>query len=466
MAVSKQGSECSRCVELEARVAALEAQLAAAQKNSRNSSKPPSSDIVNPPPKANKRGPRKKRKRGGQPGHARHQRPRFEDHELDQIFEWRLRACPCCDGPLQDADQPPKCFQQMELEVSPVHVDEHRRVGQWCEKCQKLHYPALPEELAKAGLVGPRLTALVGWLHGVCHMSVSSIRKYFRDVIRIPISRGMLSKLIRKVSESLQDPYDELIRVLTEEDRLNVDETGHKDNGQRLWTWCFRAQLYTVFKISPSRGSDVLIEVLGKEFAGVLGCDYFSAYRKYMRLNENVGLQFCLAHLIRDVKFLAEHPNAKNRAYGQRLRELFRKLFHTIHRRDEYQSDDTFRLALERIRNDLCWEAGIEVVETKEAANMAERFYQHVDSYFRFITEPGIEPTNNVAEQAIRFVAVHRRMTQGTRSAAGQRWFERICTVAVTCQQQGRSAFDFLYDSITAMFSAEDSPSLLPIPAD
>ena len=366
MAVSKQGSECSRCVELEARVAALEAQLAAAQKNSRNSSKPPSSDIVNPPPKANKRGPRKKRKRGGQPGHARHQRPRFEDHELDQIFEWRLRACPCCVGPLQDADQPPKCFQQMELEVSPVHVDE----------------------------------------------------------------------------------------------------TGHKDNGQRLWTWCFRAQLYTVFKISPSRGSDVLIEVLGKEFAGVLGCDYFSAYRKYMRLNENVGLQFCLAHLIRDVKFLAEHPNAKNRAYGQRLRELFRKLFHTIHRRDEYQSDDTFRLALERIRNDLCWEAGIEVVETKEAANMAERFYQHVDSYFRFITEPGIETTNNVAEQAIRFVAVHRRMTQGTRSAAGQRWFERICTVAVTCQQQGRSAFDFLYDSITAMFSAEDSLSLLPIPAD
>ena len=466
MTESKQGSECSRCAELEARVAALEAQLAAAQKNSGNSSKPPSSDIVNPPPKTNKRGRRKNRKRGGQAGHPRHQRPRFEDHELDHIYEWRLPACPCCDGPLQDANQPPKRFQQMELETHPVRVDEHHRVGQWCEKCQKLHYPALPEELVKAGLVGPRLTALVGWLHGVCHMSVSSIRKYFRDVIRIPISRGMLSKLIRKVSESLQDPYDELLRVLAEEDRLNVDETGHKENGQRLWTWCFRAQLYTVFKISPSRGSDVLIEVLGKEFAGVLGCDYFSAYRKYMRLNENVGLQFCLAHLIRDVKFLAEHPDEKNRTYGQRLQELLRKLFRTIHRRDEYQSDDTFRRALERIRNDLCWEAGIDVVETKEAANMAERFYQHVDSYFRFITEPGIEPTNNVAEQAIRFVAVHRRMTQGTRSDAGRRWFERICTVAVTCQQQGRSAFDFLCDSITAMFSAEGSPSLLPIPAD
>lgn len=465
MAGSKQVSGCSRCAELEARVAALEAQLAAARKNSGNSSKPPSSDIVNPPPKPKKRGRPKKRKRGGQPGHARHQRPRFEDHELDQIFEWRLPACPCCAGPLQDADEPPKRFQQMDLDPHPVHVDEHRRIGQWCETCQKLHYPALPEELVKAGLVGPRLTALVGWLHGVCHMSVSSVRKYFRDVIGIRISRGMLSKLIRKVSDSLQDPYDELLRVLAEEDQLNVDETGHKDNGQRLWTWCFRAQLYTVFKISPSRGSDVLIEVLGQEFAGVLGCDYFGAYRKYMRLNENVSLQFCLAHLIRDVKFLAEHPDARNREYGQRLRELLRKLFRTIHRRDQYQSPETFRRALERIRNGLCWEAGIDVVETKEAGNMAQRFYQHVESYFRFITEPEIEPTNNVAEQAIRFVAVHRRMTQGTRGDAGQRWFERICTVAVTCQQQGRSAFEFLYASVTAMLSADDSPSLLPLPA-
>jgi transposase len=455
-----------RLAALEQRIAELESQLAKALKNSGNSSKPPSSDIVNPPPKKKKPGRRKKRKRGGQPGHTRHQRPLFKEAELDNIWEWRLPACPCCDGPLQDAEQDPKRFQQMELETQPVCIDEHRRIGQWCANCQKLHYPTLPEELLKAGLVGPRLTALVGWLHGVCHMSVSSIRKYFRDVIKIPVSRGMLSKLIRKVSQSLRDPYEELLQLLADEDRLNVDETGHKENGRRLWTWCFRAQLYTVFKISSSRGSDVLIEVLGTEFDGVLGCDYFSAYRKYMRLNENVALQFCLAHLIRDVKFLAEHPDPENREYGERLRELFRKLFRTINRRDEYQSEATFRRALERIRNDLCWEAGMEVVDTREAGNMAERFYQHVESYFRFITEPGIEPTNNLAEQAIRFVAIHRRMTQGTRGEVGQRWFERICTVAVTCDQQSRSAFEFLCQSVTALFVGNHSPSLLPVPAD
>ena len=171
------------------------------------------------------------------------------------------------------------------------------------------------------------------------------------------ISRGQLRKVLAKVSDSLLDPYEQLLALLPHEDRLNVDETGHKDNGKRLWTWCFRASLYTVFKISPSRGSEVLLEVLGEEFNGLLGCDYFGAYRKYMRLNENVVVQFCLAHFIRDVKFLAEHPKKKNREHGERLLEHLRKLFRVIHRRDEYPTETGFRNALKRIRGDLVYDA-------------------------------------------------------------------------------------------------------------
>ena len=136
-------------------------------------------------------------------------------------------------------------------------------------------------------------------------MSYSTLRKYFRDVLSVTISRGLLSELVRKVSASLADPYEALCAMLPTEDRLNVDETGHEEIGQRLWTWCFLAYLYTVYEISPSRGSEVLVEVLGTEFNGILGCDYFSAYHKYMR-DFGVLLQFCLAHLIRDVEFLVE----------------------------------------------------------------------------------------------------------------------------------------------------------------
>ena len=310
------------------------------------------------------------------------------------------------------------------------------------------------------------MTALIGWLKGVCHMSIGNIKKYCRDVIGISLSRGMIQKLVTRVSQSLADPYDELLAAVASQSHLNVDETGHKDEGKRLWTWCFRAYLFTAFKISPSRGSEVLIETLGEEFDGVIGCDYFSAYRKFMRLDQNVKLQFCLSHLIRDIKFLCVHPDKQNQEYGCALCGLFRKLFKTISRREEFASEATFRQSLETIRRDIVWAATIDHPETQHAANMAERFYQHCESCFRFITDPAIEPTNNAAEQAIRFVAIHRRMTQGTRGRIGQDWFERICTVVVTCQQQGRSAYEFIAESVHNFLQGEPSPSLLPTPAN
>jgi transposase len=460
--------ECANCERLDRRVAELEArltllasELAKARKNSGTSSKPPSSDIVKPPNKQPKP-KRGKRKRGAQPGHPRHQRTPFSEEQLDQAWEYRLDNCPCCHGGLKDLDQPPKRLQQVDLRIVPVVIEEHRGIAQWCEKCQRVHYGALPEELVRAGLIGPRLTAFVGFLKGACHLSFSSIRKLFRDVLSMPVSRGLLAKLVGKISTSLKEPYEELLRLLPEQGFLNVDETGHKDQGKKLWTWCFRASLFTLFKISPSRGSDVLLEVLGREFDGVLGCDYFSAYRKYMRLNENVTLQFCLAHFIRDVKFLAEHPNPKNCEYGKRLVEDLRKLFRTIHRRQEFASETTFRASLERISADICWDAFMESPGTREAENIAERFRLNTEGFFRFITTPGIEPTNNLAEQAIRFVAIHRRITQGTRGQTGQTWCERIWTAVGTCAQQGRSVFEFIHDAVIAFLSGAMAPSLAP----
>lgn len=468
MANPKRENGCPRCAELQeqlarmsARIQALETELARARKHSGNSSKPPSSDIVKPADKSKKKGRRKKRRIGGQPGHKRHERTPFSPEELDEHWLYYYPQCPCCAGELRDRRQSGPSLQQVELLPLPVQIAEHTAQTQWCPKCRKTFVSTLPEELRKAGLFGPRLTALVGFLKGACHMSYSTMRKYFRDVLGVVVSRGMLRKLVGKVSASLADPYEALCAMLPNEDRLNVDETGHKENGQRLWTWCFRAYLYTVYKISPSRGSEVLVEVLGKEFNGILGCDYFSAYRKYMH-EFNVVLQFCLAHLIRDVKFLVEHPDIKNRTYGELLLADLRRLFQIIHRRDEYASAENFQRALEAARQRLCWDATRRVPLRREAGNVAQRFRENADSYFRFITEPNVEPTNNLAEQAIRFVAIHRRLTQGTRSDEGRRWCERIWTVVQTCSQQNRSVFEFLCSAVTAYFRSGEPPSLLP----
>ncbi len=443
---------------LHEQVAGLERQLAAARKNSSTSSKPPSSDIVKPPKPPQKDG--KKRKRGGQPGHEQHLRTPFPDEAINHVALYTLDRCPDCGGKLRPFEYAAEVLQQVEIVATPTIVTEHQALAYWCKHCHKLHAARLPEPVQKAGLFGPRLTALVAFMKGVCHASFSTIRKFLRDVVRVDICRGYLAKLIGKVSQSLAKSYAELLERLPGEAVLNIDETGHKENGERFWTWCFRAQLYTLFRIDKSRGSKVLVTVLGEEFNGLLGCDYFSAYRKYMR-EFDVLVQFCMAHLIRDVKFLLTLPAREDQAYGQRLRDALRDLFAVIHDRAK-MTVVGFRKALEAARQQVLRAATTCVPNTKHARNMAKRFRENGEAYFRFITTPGIDPTNNLAEQAIRFVVIDRHITQGTRSEKGRRWCERIWTTIATCAQQGRAVFQFLLDSVQAYLSGTSPPSLLP----
>lgn len=452
-------TSCPECARLMQRVAELEAQLARAEKNSGNSSKPPSSDIVKPPKQVSGRGGKKRRKRGGQPGHPRHQRTPFSEEQIDRRWDYSLPECPDCGGPVLSSRQPARVVQQVELVARPVEVSEHRALAGWCQRCRKTHYASLPAEVRRAGLLGPQLTTLVAYLKGSCHCSFTTIQRFAQDVLGVRVSRGQLRKVCGKAADSLGPAYEDLLRRLPGASRVNVDETGHKENGRRLWTWCFRAALFTLFKISPSRGSDVLVEVLGREFNGVLGCDYFSAYRKYMK-DFGVVAQFCLAHLIRDVKFLVEHPNSRNRAYGRRVLAKLRDLFGVIHDREK-RSARGFAIDLQDAGDALCAEAVWRVPSTAEAQNLAIRFDDHADNYIRFITTPGIEPTNNLAEQAIRFVVLDRHVTQGSRSPAGQRWSERIWTAVATCAQQRRSVFQFLRASVQAHFQGRPFPRLL-----
>jgi transposase len=446
-----------RVEALEERVQQLEAELSKARKDSSTSSKPPSSDIVKAPkPAATRR--TGKRKAGGQPGHAKHERTSFTPDELDATWEYTLPACPGCGGCVKNAQVAPRVVQQMELVTKPVRIEEHRARASWCPRCRKVHFAPLPEEVDQGGLVGPRLTAHIGYLKGACHASYRTIQKYVQEVLGVPLSTGQLAKAVGKVSAALEAPYEQLLEALPSEASLNVDETGHKDNGKQHWTWCFRARLYTLFKIDPSRGSEVLLQVLGEEFSGVVGADYFSAYRKYMG-DCGILVQFCLAHLIRDVKFLTTLSDKATRKYGTNVLDRLRRLFQVIHRQ-ERMSPAAFQRALEQARKQLTFTA-THPPQTSAAQNLAERFRKHGDAYFRFITTPGIEPTNNLAEQAIRFVVIDRRITQGTRGETGRRWCERIWTTIATCTQQGQSVLDFLQRAVQAHFTRQPAPSLL-----
>ncbi len=469
-----ENRELKQIIEsLQNQVKVLESKISKLLKNSSNSSKPPSSDDITKPKKkkSSKKQKDKKRKIGGQPGHKKHERKPFEPDEIDELHKYFYTECPVCnsDDIVLHLDKT-KTMQQVDINEFPVEKSEHVSFAVWCNKCEAFHYMPIPPEVIREGLFKARLTALVAYMKHVDHASYSTIRKFLRDVLKVTVSRGYLRKIVNKVSDSLEGTYLELLNRLPFETAINVDETGHKENGEKFWTWVFRTDLYVLFKIDKSRGSKVLIEVLGKEFDGVLGCDYFSAYRKYMN-DFSVTVQFCIAHLIRDIRFLIGLKDAETKAYGKKLLENYRKLFKIIHNQ-ENMSPEAFKQGLEKAKQDILTVAleppsSLDKFgkETKnEAQNMANRFRKHGDAYFEFITSPQIDPTNNLAEQAVRFVVIDRYITQGTRSENGRTSCERIWTVVSTCSLQGHSAYDFILKAVNAYFHNEPAPSLLQCP--
>lgn len=454
---------------LQAQVVERDLQIARLSKTSSNSSKRPSSDDLTKPPRF--KAPPGSRKIGGQPAHPRHERPAFPPGVEVQRHAHHLTDCPDCHAEVLFTGGAPRVIQQIEIPKEVLFRHEHVAYPYWCPQCQKLHYAAFPPEVIKEGLFKQRITALVAYLKYVDHASFSTIRKFIRDVLGETVSRSYLRNVVVKVDVSLAQTYQQLLDRLPLEPLLNVDETGHKENGQRFWTWVFKAELYVLFHIDASRGSPVLIDKLGEEFRGVLGCDYFSAYRKYMG-DFDVSVQFCLAHLIRDLRFLTDLPDAATRAYGQRLLDAVRQLFRVFHERENF-SPTAFVAALQQRREQILTVALHEVPSRlnaqgkeicREAQNMAKRFRLHGEAYFQFITTPRIDPTNNLAEQAVRFVVIDRHITQGTRSAKGRQTCQRLWTVIATCALQGRSAFDFILQAVQAHFRDEPAPSLLPAP--
>ena len=439
---------------LEEKIQLLEEKIARLEKNSNNSSKPPSSDIVKP--KQIVRKVRGKRKRGAQPGHRKMTRKLFPPEQVDQVIEYELRDRDAQD--LIPLDQW-QSVQQITLAERLYTVTEHRSRKYRDPKTGRIYIAPLPESISKGGLLGADMTAAIAFMKGRCHMSYTTIQTFFEELIQIDLSRGMLCKATHKVSKALDTSYQQLVERLPHESNLGIDETGHHNEGKLHWTWCFQTPDYSVFHIDKSRGSCVLIDILGESFEGIIGCDYWGAYRKYARLF-GVQMQYCMAHLIREVRFLAEHSIKKLSHWGHDLLEWLKKVFKTLYRRDKLTAKGYLHSMgkikegfLSRMRRP---------PNHPLAKKLAKRFKgKAAEQYFRFLSDLEVEPTNNGTEREIRHSVIDRRITQGTCGNAGMRWCERIWTILATCKKQNRNVFNFIHESILAHWTDQCYPRLL-----
>lgn len=453
-----------------ARIAELELALAKAKKNSATSSKPPSSDLTNPRPKHQRPGRRKKPRRGAQPGHQRQVRELVGPERVDEMIDYEIAE----DDIRRLHLTPTGAFdliQHLELLDTPVYVTEHR-LAVYRAPDEALYIPDVAE--LPGPIFGPRLLATIGWLKSVGHLSYSTIEAWMEEVLQVPVSRGYLAKLCTgTIAAALGDAYEELTVAIPQQAQLGSDETSLKDNGKKHWIWCITAATFSVFHIAATRSRAVLEKLIGPEFAGYLNLDYFSANRSFA-WTFWIKAQYCWAHLIRDIRFLQTHPDPQTQAWAELLLERARRLFAAWHRRTEMSVQGLHRSML--THRDRFLQVVRQPPATKEAQTLAARFalvayttaaasepatYDLAQDYFRFMFADGVEPTNNHSEQQIRHCVIDRRITQGTRGIAGQRYHERMWTAIATCRKQKRNFFSFLCDSIQAKIANQPAPSLL-----
>jgi len=448
----------ARIGELEAEIGRLRAEnerltleLAAARKDSSNSSKPPSSDIVKPP----SAGGQGKRRIGGQPGHTPHFRQPFTPDQIDESYVFDPPSMTCtCGGELTPYPSEDHVQQQIDLPEQPLVHREYRARSYRCSSCGTRRRGKLPVSVRREGYIGNRLAAGLSFLNVKAHASYSALADLVKNVFGEPVSRGQIAKTFRRMSAALETPYQEALERLRSEPVLHIDETGHREGGKRHWTWVFRGNDFTVFHIDKTRSTEVLKSILGPDFDGTINCDYLSSYRKYLK-GTGGSAQFCLAHFIRDIRFLKEHPKAETKRYAERSLKAVRQMFEIYHRLRANPGHDRLELveAGEKLRQTM-----LDAPPERKAQNLAQRFRDNGDSYLRFIHHPEIEPTNNRAEQAIRPVVINRTVSQGTRSPVGRNYKARMWTAIATCAQRGVSAFNYLLDALKVHANPDTAP--------
>jgi transposase len=421
--------------------------------NSTNSSRPPSSD----PPHVKRRPPKPAagRKRGGQPGHARQQRPLVPADQVKQTIPLKPFACRKCGQALYGHDPQPRRHQVAEIPPIKPEVTEYRLHRLTCPDCGTRTCASLPAGVP-VGAFGPRLQAVLAVLAGGYRLGKRPIRQLAHDLFGLSISTGMVAKLERSTADALERPMAEL-EAYVRTQHANVDETSWREAGQKAWFWAVVTPLVTVFHLAATRCGKVAGELLGSAYRQVVTSDRWKAYNGFRRR------QFCWSHVRRDVQAMIDRQNSGT-GIGKKLLDLSDRMFAWWHRvRDGTLARSSFQVYISglraEVREALTRGAGCGCPQTVATCR---DLIAHEPKLWAFVWHEGVEPTNNAAERALRHAVLWRKGSGGTDSSRGSRFVERVLSVRERCRQQGRGLVEYLVDCCRAHLEGKDTPSLLP----
>jgi transposase len=357
---------------------------------------------------------------------------------------------------LTGTDAEPLRHQVFELPVIKPLVTEYQRHRLTCACCGTQTCAQLPADVP-TGQCGPRLAAFTGLLMGHFRQSKRRAASFLSDLLNIPCSPSWTVKIQNLVGGALEQPYQELQGELAKQRQLFVDESPTKQGTQKAWLWVAVAPLFAVFGIFLSRKREALKALVGNYAGTMINCD-----RAKMYLDGTV-LQWCWAHLKRDIQKLIDNPDRQVQRLGHDLMRQERWLFE--HWR-AYQAGEKSWHAFQCSAAPIRREFHRLLLRGVRSGNhtligMCAELHRHRDWLWTFTKVRGIEPTNNAAERALRPGVISRKLSFGTQSASGSRFLERIMTVSETCRLQNRSTFEYLIAAMQAHFAKQSPPSLL-----
>lgn len=444
--------------ELKAQVATLTALVAElrsrGKRNSQNSSRPPSSDPPwQPrfPPK-----PPSGRKPGGQPGHEGHPQEFPPSEQMNEHVVVKPPWCRRCRRSLLGNDPSPRRHPVVEIPEPKPYWIEYWLHTLTCPECGETTTAELPPGVPQ-GPFGPRLQTFASVAAGVYHLSKRTITGFLYDWWKIPISVGAVVNAEQAVSAAVAPAVEEARVYVQQQPAANADETGW-GRKPKQWLWVLATAWVTIFMIHGRRNAEAARALL-RDFHGILSSDRWKAYLIWAVRRR----QLCWAHLIR--AFIAfEDLGGEAGAIGKGLRAESRRLFKWW---DQVRDGTLSRASLQkylvplrkRVRR---WLIRGTRCPTREVAAMSRDLLKLFPALWTFARVPGVEPTNNAAERAIRPAVLWRRVSHGSHCEEGNRFVERMLTVTTTLRQQNRSVADFVYEACVAALHGRKAPSLLP----
>jgi transposase len=402
--------------------------------------KTPKADFV----KANKKKkaseekkPRKKR--DAQYNHARRRAT------PTQIVEHRIVQCPDCHLRLggislarvrEVIDVPPP---------PPLEITEHRVYKGWCAQCQRWHEAPvdLAEQVLGQGRIGVRLSSLMAYLRSVMRLPIRQLREVMRQVYGLDVSIGEIVELLHRIHEHAQPVLTDLKKKIRSSPAVQADETGWREDGSNGYIWSVSTPQIRYYEYHHSRAGEVVKQLIGDDFAGVLGSDFYAGYNIHQGLHQR-----CWVHYLRDVHDLKKAcpDNEDLSTWAKAVKDLYEEaVTWATHGPDPGLSPRQHhqaRVEQQHAFEQRLWALCHPYVHTPAPQQtVCKRVEQFLPELFVFVAIAGVPAHNNLAERSIRPLVIARKISGGTRSPKGSQTRMGLASLFGTWMAQGLNPF-------------------------